>query len=71
MSSTTDKISGLANKAAGIVKENIGKAVGSEKLEAEGVIQEAKGDAERLEGQAKEAVKSGVNKVAEAANRKL
>jgi uncharacterized protein YjbJ (UPF0337 family) len=49
MSSTTDKISGLANKAAGIVKGNIGKAIGSEKLEAEGVIQETKGDAERIE----------------------
>jgi hypothetical protein len=33
MGSTTDKVSGVANQAAGKVKETAGKATGSEKLE--------------------------------------
>jgi uncharacterized protein YjbJ (UPF0337 family) len=36
MGSTTDKISGVANQAAGKVKETAGKVTGSEELEVEG-----------------------------------
>src|SRR6201982_3368497 len=39
MGSTTDKASGVANQAAGKVKEAAGKATGSEKLQAEGLGQ--------------------------------
>jgi uncharacterized protein YjbJ (UPF0337 family) len=44
-------------KAAGKVKQGVGKAVGSEKLQSEGAPQEAKGDAQRLKRDAKNAVK--------------
>jgi len=37
---TTDKVSGVANQAAGKIKETAGKATGSEKLEAEGLAQQ-------------------------------
>jgi uncharacterized protein YjbJ (UPF0337 family) len=71
MSGNTDKAAGMANEAAGKVKQGIGKAVGSEKLQGEGAAQEVKGDAQQLKGDAKNAVKDGVNKVADEANKKL
>lgn len=71
MSSTTDKVTGVANAAVGNVKQAVGKAVGSEKLEAEGIVQEAKGDAQKAVGDAKEAIKQGANKLADVINRKL
>jgi uncharacterized protein YjbJ (UPF0337 family) len=61
----------MANEAAGKVKQGVGKAVGSEKLQGEGAAQGAKGDAQQLKGDAKSAVKNGVNKAADAANKKL
>jgi uncharacterized protein YjbJ (UPF0337 family) len=42
MGSTTDKVSGVVNQAAGKVKKAAGKATGSEKLQAEGLAQRAK-----------------------------
>ena len=63
MSSTTDKIKGLANEAAGNVKQAVGKATGSEKLQAEGVAQEIKGEAQQLAGKAKDAVKNAADAV--------
>jgi uncharacterized protein YjbJ (UPF0337 family) len=71
MSSTTDKISGVANEATGKVKQTIGRAVGSDKLEAEGLAQEAKGEAQKLVGETKGAIKNAANKVADVANKKL
>ena len=44
MSGNTDKAAGLANKAAGKIKQGVGKAVGSEKLQGDGAAQELKGD---------------------------
>ena len=66
MSSMTDKAKGLANEAAGNVKQGVGKAVGSEKMEAEGVAQEAKGDAQKAVGNAKGAVKGAADSAADA-----
>lgn len=71
MSGNTDKAAEMANEAAGKVKQGVGKAVGSERLQGEGAGQEAKGDAQQLKGDAKNAVKAGVNKVADTANKKL
>lgn len=62
MSSTTDKIKGLANEAAGNVKQAVGKATGSTKLEAEGRVQELKGEAQQAKGKAKDTVKNIVDK---------
>jgi uncharacterized protein YjbJ (UPF0337 family) len=58
-------------QAAGKIKQGVGKAVGSDKMQSEGAGQEAKGDAQKLKGDAKSAVKNAVNKVADAANKKL
>ncbi len=63
MSSTTDKIKGAANETMGKVKQGVGAAVGSDKMRAEGVVQEAKGDLQQAAGKAKEAVKDAVDKV--------
>jgi uncharacterized protein YjbJ (UPF0337 family) len=57
--------------AAGKVKEAAGKATGSEKLQAEGLAQRAKGKGEKLAGDAKQAGKDATNQVADAANKKL
>ena len=43
MGSTTDKIKGVANEAAGNVKQAVGRALDKPALEAEGIIQERKG----------------------------
>ncbi len=71
MSGNTDKAAGIANEAAGKIKQGVGRAVGSDKLQGEGAAQELKGDAQKLKGDTKNAVKDGVNKVADAANKKL
>ena len=62
MGSTSDKISGIANQAAGKVKEGIGKATGDAKLETEGSAQDAKGKVQKGIGDAKGAIKDAVNK---------
>ncbi len=71
MGSTTDKIKGTANEVIGKTKQGIGEAVGSDRLKGEGLVQEAKGDAQKAMGDAKAAAKHTVNKAAELANRKL
>ena len=62
MSSTSDKISGLANEAAGKVKQGVGHVTGDAKLQASGKAQEVKGEAQQTMGDAKGAVKDAVNK---------
>lgn len=62
MSSTTDKIKGLANEAAGNVKQAIGRATGNTRLEAEGAGQELKGEAQQAKGKAKDAVKKVIDR---------
>jgi uncharacterized protein YjbJ (UPF0337 family) len=42
MSSTPDKISGIADQAVGKVKEAAGKLAGDAKLQAEGAAQQAR-----------------------------
>lgn len=64
MSSTTDKMKGYANEAAGKAKQGVGKMVGSEQMQAEGAAQELKGEGQQAVGKTKEAIK-------DAANRKL
>ena len=57
MSSTSDKIKGAANEAAGNVKQAVGKAVGNDRLVVKGAVQERKGEAQQAVGKAKSAVK--------------
>ena len=62
MSSTGDKIKGMANEAVGNVKQAVGKATGNDRLSAEGAAQELKGEAQQALGKAKDAVKKVVDK---------
>ena len=62
MSSTTDKIKGMANEATGSVKQAVGKAVGSKETEAKGAVQKGVGQAQEAAGKAKDAVKKAVDK---------
>jgi uncharacterized protein YjbJ (UPF0337 family) len=71
MGSTADKVKGAANEAAGKVKQGVGEAVGSDRLQGEGVIQEVKGKGQQALGDAKDATKDAINKAAAEANKKL
>ena len=71
MSSSGDKIKGMSDEAAGSVKQGVGKAVGNEKLQVEGVAQKLKGDAEKATGDAKDAIKKGADKVDHELHKKL
>lgn len=62
MGSTGDKVKGMANEAAGNVKQGVGKATDNDKMRAEGKVQEKKGEAQQAVGNAKDAVKKGVDK---------
>ncbi|WP_291820625.1 CsbD family protein [Bosea sp. (in: a-proteobacteria)] len=62
MGSTTDKIKGMANEAAGNVKQAVGKALDKPALEAEGIAQERKGEAQQALGKGKDTVKKIVDK---------
>ena len=62
MSSMGDKIKGAANEAVGAGKQAAGKAVGNDKLTAEGKVQEAKGDMQKAAGSVKDAVKKVIDR---------
>ena len=63
MSSTGDKVKGMANEAAGNIKQGVGKATDNGKLQAEGKAQEIKGEGQQAKGKVKDAVKKGTDKV--------
>lgn len=63
MGSTTDKLKGLANEAIGNAKQGIARATGDRQMEAEGVVQERKGEAQQTIGKAKDAVKNTIDRV--------
>lgn len=63
MSSTTDKIKGLANEAVGNVKQGIGNATGNDRLVAEGKAQELKGEAQKAVGDVKDGARNLADKV--------
>jgi uncharacterized protein YjbJ (UPF0337 family) len=63
MSSTTDKIKGLANEAVGNVKQGIGNVTDNDKLKAEGKAQELKGETQKTVGDVKDGVKNAADAV--------
>ena len=71
MGSTRDKVAGLANQAAGNVKQAVGKAVGNERLQVEGAGQKAKGKVQKAVGDVKAVVENAADKASAAINRKL
>jgi uncharacterized protein YjbJ (UPF0337 family) len=62
MSSTSDKIKGMANEAAGNLKQAAGKLVGNDKMKVDGMMQERKGEAQQAIGKGKDAVKKIIDK---------
>ncbi len=58
MKSAKNKIDGAKNKTIGIVKENLGKIVGSRKMEDEGIKDRAKGNVQTAVGNLKDAANS-------------
>ncbi len=52
---------GVGNQVAGNTKEAAGKLTGNKKLEAEGRIQELKGDAQRAAGKVEEKLKKATD----------
>ena len=71
MGSTSDKAAGLANQAVGNVKQGVGKAVGNDRLRAEGAAQEVKGKVQKAVGDAKASAKDATDKTANAINKNL
>ena len=71
MSSTSDKIKGYANEAAGRLKQGVGKALGNDRLRAKGTAQKMKGEAQKAMGHGKGATKDAADKVADKAHEKL
>ncbi len=60
MGELKDKAKGLANEAAGNVKQAAGKATDNDKLTAEGMAQERKGEAQQALGKVKGAVGNSI-----------
>jgi uncharacterized protein YjbJ (UPF0337 family) len=75
MGATADKVKGATNEAIGKAKQGVGEAVGSDRLQGEGAVQEIKGKGQKAVGDAKQATnqatKDAVNKAAAAANKNL
>jgi uncharacterized protein YjbJ (UPF0337 family) len=57
-----DQVKGRVEQAKGSVKETTGKAVGNPNLQSEGTVDKAAGKVQATYGDAKEKVKSAVNK---------
>ena len=57
-----DQVKGRIEEAKGSIKETVGKVVGSTKLKTEGAVEKAAGKTEATYGDAKDKVKTQVNK---------
>ena len=53
-----DQVSGKVDQMKGKVKRGVGEAIGNQKLANEGVVDQVKGSAKEVWGNAKDAVKS-------------
>jgi uncharacterized protein YjbJ (UPF0337 family) len=62
MGSTADKLKGMANEATGKVKQAVGKAVGNDRMRADGTMQERKGEVQQTVGKTKDTVKRVVDR---------
>jgi len=69
--STADQVKGATNEAIGKAKQGVGEAIGSDRLQGEGVIQEIKGRGQNAVGDAERAAKVAVNKTTAAATKNL
>jgi uncharacterized protein YjbJ (UPF0337 family) len=60
-----NRIKGEAHKIKGSIKEAIGKITGDRKVEAEGKVEKAAGEAQAAAGKAADGVRDTVNKAAD------
>lgn len=51
---STNRMEGAGRKAAGSIKQAVGKAIGSERLQAEGAAEKAAGSAQNALGKAQD-----------------
>jgi uncharacterized protein YjbJ (UPF0337 family) len=58
-----DQVQGRATEAKGNIKEAAGKVVGNQKLQGEGLVDQAKGKTQAGYGDAKEQVKKGIDRM--------
>ena len=58
-----NRVEGAWDKAKGAVKEGVGKLVGDDKMQAEGMADKAKGKAESAVGGAKDTVRDAADKI--------
>ena len=58
-----DQVQGRAEQVKGDIKEAAGKMVGNQKLQGEGLVDQAKGKAQAGYGDAKEQVKKGIDRI--------
>ena len=57
-----DQVQGRATEVKGDIKEAAGKMVGNQKLQGEGLVDQAKGKAQAGYGDAKEKVKKAIDR---------
>jgi len=62
MGSNTDRVKGVANEVIGKVKQGVGRTFNAPETEAEGVVQERKGEAQQKIADAKDAVKKVIDR---------
>lgn len=60
---TSDKVKATVNQALGKAKVAVGRMVDDDQIQAEGRVQNAKGSAQKFAGDAKVAIKKGVEGV--------
>lgn len=59
---STNRVEGAGRKAAGAVKQAVGKAVGNERLQAEGAAEKAVGSAQNAVGKAQDKIADKIKK---------
>ena len=65
MATNSDQIIGSAKDGLGKAQENVGNAVGSDKLAGKGIGNQTEGKIQKGFGDAKDAVQDGLRKVAD------
>lgn len=58
-----DQIKGIAKDIGGKVQETAGQLIGSEEQQAKGIAKQVEGKTEKAVGDAKEAVKSAIDRI--------
>jgi uncharacterized protein YjbJ (UPF0337 family) len=63
MSNASKRAEGKAEEIGGKIKKNLGKVIGNEQMEAEGVVKEQKGEAKQEAAKAAERTKGKVEEI--------